>query len=149
MQPCAFQGGEEGILCCGDRGSLKDDVSIVKERLCVWGGSQCGHCQRDRWDLLSKWGGRIILILYLPFCCHCGHKVAILIFFFLTRERVGCWGICCLSRLWYGCVGGGCRQAQERDVITSYKEPLCMSVVKASLMHDKWKATKGPFHPVP
>lgn len=36
MQPFAFhKGGEQGLLCCGDRGSLKDDVSIVKEGLCV------------------------------------------------------------------------------------------------------------------
>lgn len=36
MQPCAFhEGGDEGLFCCGDRGSLKDGVSIVKESLCV------------------------------------------------------------------------------------------------------------------
>lgn len=48
MLPCAFhKGEEEGLLCCGDRGSLKDAVSIVKEGLCVWWGSQCGHCEGE------------------------------------------------------------------------------------------------------
>lgn len=36
MEPCAFhKGEEEGLLCFGDRGSLKDGVSMTEE-VFVW-----------------------------------------------------------------------------------------------------------------
>lgn len=129
MLPCAFhKGEEEGLLCCGDRGSLKDAVSIVKEGLCVWWGSQCGHCEGEAAGIrCQSEEGELFWFSIWCFVATVGIKCSF--GFFLTRERGGQWGIRCLSRLWYGCVGGGRWWTQESNVITGYMKPLCMSVV--------------------
>lgn len=108
-------GGEEGLLCCADRGSLKAGVSMVKESLCAQDGSQCGLCEGQ--DPPSTWGVRIILILTIRFCRRCRHQAVISRLF---RDGRISSGICCLSRLWYGCVGGDVGRHKLSSVCDSY-----------------------------
>lgn len=110
-------GGEEGLLCCADRGSLKAGVSVVKESLCAQDGSQCGLCEGQ--DPPSTWGVRIIPILAIRFCGRCRHR-AVISGLFLTRTTGEYRGICCLSKLWYGCVGGDVGRHKLSSVYYSY-----------------------------
>lgn len=66
MQFAAFHmSGAEGLLCCGDRGSLSGGISVVKESLCAQSESQCGFCEQR--DPASTCGGARIIPFVIVF----------------------------------------------------------------------------------
>lgn len=62
---------------------------------------------------------RIILILAIHFCRRCRHR-AVISGLFLARATGEYRGICCLSRLWYDCVGGDVGKHKISSVYDSY-----------------------------
>lgn len=109
--------GKKVLLCVGDRGSLKDTVSrgVKRVSLCVWGEGL--NVAFVSWPLgilcQSDDEGELFRFLLSATLLHCGHKVSILNIwgsFYFLMGVVGYWGICCLCRLWYGCVGEEGRQ---------------------------------------
>uniref|UniRef100_A0A3B4ZDW8 TIL domain-containing protein n=1 Tax=Stegastes partitus TaxID=144197 RepID=A0A3B4ZDW8_9TELE len=74
-------------------------------------------CEPGCWVLLSKPRQRIILILYLPLCCYCGHK-----------HSGPCGGRDC---------SGGCKCFPEKGARVSLTAPNCSILPNVTSLFEK------------